>query len=171
MGKAAKITRGGNKKRVNPGRAEAKQKALGAKSHTTSAKEAADARNTLKKKAMAIAGELKSKAQQPYQGASTSVVRMAPRATSSAAKAPPSRPAPAQEKLLCCVTAVDARVIFHPELSRVTLQVWINALKCSYDLKQSACWFLHADLDPSVTLFLSLFPSSATATSASIEVR
>lgn len=77
MGKAAKITRGGNKKRVNPGRAEAKQKALGAKSHTLSAKEAADFRTSLKKKSQAIAGELRQKASKAYQ--QQSVVRMAPR--------------------------------------------------------------------------------------------
>ena len=34
MGKSAKLTRGGNKKRVNVGRQEAKLKAQGAKVHT-----------------------------------------------------------------------------------------------------------------------------------------
>lgn len=72
MGKAAKITRGGNKKRVNPGRAEAKQKALGAKSHTATVKEAAEARKAVGKKSLAIAGALKAKG-------SASIVRMIPR--------------------------------------------------------------------------------------------
>lgn len=90
MGKAAKITRGGNKKRVNPGRAEAKQKALGAKTHATSAKEAAESRLNLKRKSQAIAGELKAKAslQQPE----SSVVRMAPRRPP-----PPTSSAPANK--------------------------------------------------------------------------
>lgn len=35
MGKSAKLTRGGNKKRVNVGRQEAKLKAQGAKPHTS----------------------------------------------------------------------------------------------------------------------------------------
>lgn len=82
MGKAAKITRGGNKSRVNPGRAETKQKALGRKAHVISAKEAADSRLALMKKSQRIAGELRSKAVLSAGTESKqSIVRMTPRMT------------------------------------------------------------------------------------------
>lgn len=79
MGKAAKITRGGNKKRMNPGRAEMKQKALGAKSHGTSAKEAEGRKLALKKKSQRIAEELRLKASSTSVGARQCIVRMASR--------------------------------------------------------------------------------------------
>lgn len=84
MGKAAKITRGGNKKRVNPGRAEAKQKALGVKAHVISAQEALQSRLAHKKKSQAIAAELRNTASSSagavrIGAASSSIVRMAPR--------------------------------------------------------------------------------------------
>ncbi|KAG5486259.1 hypothetical protein LSCM1_07382 [Leishmania martiniquensis] len=92
MGHSAKITRGGNKKRVNQGRLEAKLRAQGAKSHTTSVKEAVEAKRLLKQRAQAIAGELKAKAQangsapiqlqQPSPASTgTPIVRMAPKPT------------------------------------------------------------------------------------------
>lgn len=90
MGHSAKITRGGNKKRVNQGRLEVKLRAQGAKSHTTAVKEAVEARRFLKQRAQAIAGELKAKVQRsgsapsrPEQLCPTnsgpSIVRMAPK--------------------------------------------------------------------------------------------
>ncbi|KAG5511597.1 hypothetical protein GH5_06552 [Leishmania sp. Ghana 2012 LV757] len=90
MGHSAKITRGGNKKRVNQGRLEAKLRAQGAKSHTTTVKESVEAKRLLKQRAQAIAGELKAKAQanghapshqqQPrLANMGTSIVRMAPK--------------------------------------------------------------------------------------------
>lgn len=86
MGTSAKITRGGNKKRVNQGRLEAKMRAQGAKSHTTSVKESVEAKKLLKQRSQAIAGELKAKAQASgaapaARPASTSVgiVRMVPK--------------------------------------------------------------------------------------------
>ncbi|KAG5510975.1 hypothetical protein JKF63_06477 [Porcisia hertigi] len=93
MGHSAKITRGGNKKRVNQGRLEAKLRAQGAKSHTTTVKESVDAKRLLKLRAQAIAVELKAKAQtsgnapsqqqqqqQPHPSSTgTSIVRMAPK--------------------------------------------------------------------------------------------
>ncbi|KAG5507242.1 hypothetical protein JIQ42_06648 [Leishmania sp. Namibia] len=93
MGHSAKITRGGNKKRVNQGRLEAKLRAQGAKSHTTTVKESVEAKRLLKQRAQAIAGELKAKAQANGHAPShqqqeqqprpanmgTSIVRMAPR--------------------------------------------------------------------------------------------
>ncbi|KPI84277.1 putative ATPase subunit 9 [Leptomonas seymouri] len=98
MGSSAKITRGGNKKRVNQGRLEAKLRAQGAKSHTTSVKESVEAKKLLKQRAQAIAGELKAKAQAggstgnaspPHARSASSVgiVRMAPK---PAAKPKPS---------------------------------------------------------------------------------
>ncbi|KEG11595.1 hypothetical protein DQ04_02461100 [Trypanosoma grayi] len=63
MGHSAKITRGGDKTRVNEGRREAKMRAQGAKTHATSAKEALEARRAQKKKSQAIATELRAKAQ------------------------------------------------------------------------------------------------------------
>lgn len=63
MGSSAKITRGGNKKRVNQGRLDAKLRAQGAKSHATNVKESVEAKKLLKQRAQAIAGELKAKAQ------------------------------------------------------------------------------------------------------------
>ncbi|KAK7196611.1 hypothetical protein NESM_000599800 [Novymonas esmeraldas] len=81
MGHSAKITRGGNKKRVNQGRVDAKMKAQGAKTHTTTVKEAVEAKRLLKQRAAAIAGELKAKAQTSGNvGASgAAIVRMAPK--------------------------------------------------------------------------------------------
>ncbi|AYU76294.1 hypothetical protein LDHU3_07.1500:CDS1 [Leishmania donovani] len=90
MGHSAKITRGGNKKRINQGRLEAKLRAQGAKPHTTAVKEAVEARRLLKQRAQAIAGELKAKAQTSGSASSRSqqlrpedsgpsIVRMAPK--------------------------------------------------------------------------------------------
>lgn len=91
MGHSAKITRGGNKKRVNQGRLESKLKAQGAKSHTTTVKESVEAKRLLKQRAQAIAGELKAKVQTGSGGSGTtapsapprpvvgSIVRMAPK--------------------------------------------------------------------------------------------
>ncbi|SYZ63083.1 hypothetical_protein (plasmid) [Leishmania braziliensis MHOM/BR/75/M2904] len=90
MGHSAKITRGGNKARVNQGRLEAKLRAQGAKPHTTTVKESVEAKRLLKHRAQAIAGELKAKAQASSSAPSqeqqlrptstgTSVVRMAPK--------------------------------------------------------------------------------------------
>ncbi|KAG5485293.1 hypothetical protein CUR178_06656 [Leishmania enriettii] len=95
MGHSAKITRGGNKQRVNQGRLEAKLRAQGAKSHTTTVKESVEAKRLLKQRAQAIAGELKAKAkaqtnghapshqqqeQQPrLANMGTPIVRMAPK--------------------------------------------------------------------------------------------
>lgn len=92
MGTSAKITRGGNKKRVNQGRLEAKLRAQGAKSHTTSVKESVEAKKLLKQRAQAIAGELKAKAQAGGSAASasarpttaTGIVRMAPKPAAKA---------------------------------------------------------------------------------------
>lgn len=88
MGHSAKVTRGGNKKRVNQGRLDAKLRAQGAKAHTTSVKESVEARRRLKQRAIAIADELKAKATATsssktgggHVGAGgTPIVRMAPR--------------------------------------------------------------------------------------------
>lgn len=80
MGKAAKITRGGNKNRMNPGRADLKQKALGAKSHAISAKEALGSKMALMKKSQRIAEELRSKAaSSPSEQSKQTIVRMASR--------------------------------------------------------------------------------------------
>ncbi|KPA74231.1 putative ATPase subunit 9 [Leptomonas pyrrhocoris] len=98
MGSSAKITRGGNKKRVNQGRVEAKMRAQGAKSHTTSVKESVEAKKLLKQRAQAIADELKAKARaggaagnaspsQARPSSSGGIVRMAPK---PAAKPKPS---------------------------------------------------------------------------------
>lgn len=97
MGTSAKITRGGNKKRVNQGRLESKMRAQGAKSHTTTVKESVEAKKLLKQRSQAIAGELKAKAQADGAASSSarplttaSVVRMAPKPV---AKSKPSGPA------------------------------------------------------------------------------
>jgi hypothetical protein len=77
MGKSAKLTRGGNKKRVNVGRQEAKLKAQGAKTHVhdkTAKKESADGPKSRK----AISTTLKSLAGQK------SAVKMAPKAPKNA---------------------------------------------------------------------------------------
>lgn len=98
MGSSAKITRGGNKKRVNQGRLEDKLRAQGAKSHTTSVKESVEAKRLLKQRAQAIAGELRAKAQASGAAGSAApstsrpsttagIVRMAPK---PAAKPKPS---------------------------------------------------------------------------------
>lgn len=89
MGSSAKITRGGNKKRVNQGRQEAKLRAQGAKTHTTSIKESVEAKRRLKQRSQAISGELKSRLQSNASMGSSSngsaaggpapIVRMAPR--------------------------------------------------------------------------------------------
>lgn len=86
MGYSAKVTRGGNKKRVNQGRLESKMRAQGAKSHTTTAKESVDARRRLKQRSLAISDELKAKAaastgpKPNHPGSSGApIVRMAPR--------------------------------------------------------------------------------------------
>ncbi|KAH9599882.1 hypothetical protein LSM04_000883 [Trypanosoma melophagium] len=75
MGHSAKITRGGNKARVNQGRQEAKLRAQGAKTHATSAKEAMEAKRAQKKRSKAIATELRSRTQVQ----STPIVTMAPK--------------------------------------------------------------------------------------------
>ncbi|EPY17915.1 hypothetical protein STCU_10321 [Strigomonas culicis] len=74
MGHSAKITRGGNKKRVNQARQEAKQKAQGAKAHTTTVQETMAAKRALKQRSHAIAEQLKAKAGPVGSGP---VVRMA----------------------------------------------------------------------------------------------
>lgn len=78
MGHSAKITRGGNKKRVHQGRAEAKLRAQGAKTHSTSVKEAVDAKRQLKQKSQTIAGELKARAAVQH-GSTEAIVRLAPK--------------------------------------------------------------------------------------------
>ncbi|KAF8289292.1 hypothetical protein TcBrA4_0001810 [Trypanosoma cruzi] len=75
MGRSAKITRGGDKTRVNEGRQEAKLRAQGAKSHATSVKEAVEARRVQKKRSQAIATELRSKT----QAQAAPIVKMAPK--------------------------------------------------------------------------------------------
>ncbi|CCW72187.1 unnamed protein product [Phytomonas sp. Hart1] len=82
MGQSAKITRGGNKKRINQGRLQAKMKAQGGKMHTTSIKESVDAKRLLKLKAQSISDVLKAKTSANLQGQQaqvTSIIRMLPK--------------------------------------------------------------------------------------------
>lgn len=88
MGHSAKITRGGNKQRINQGRLDAKLKAQGAKAHTTTVKESVAAKRALKQKSHAIADELKAKAKQPTSAGTQSIVRMAARPAAPAPAAP-----------------------------------------------------------------------------------
>lgn len=73
MGSSAKATRGGNKKRVNKHRQEAKLKAQGAMKHSMSVKDSVEAKKRLKERSQAISGQLR------MQGQKQTVVRMAPK--------------------------------------------------------------------------------------------
>ncbi|RHW70743.1 hypothetical protein DPX39_080005600 [Trypanosoma brucei equiperdum] len=75
MGHSAKITRGGDKNRVNQGRREAKMRAKGAKHHTVSAKESIEVKRAHKKNTQAIAMELRAKS----KAQSHAIVTMAPK--------------------------------------------------------------------------------------------
>ncbi|CCW65372.1 unnamed protein product [Phytomonas sp. EM1] len=93
MGQSAKITRGGNKKRINQGRLQAKMKAQGAKMHTTLIKESVDAKLLLKRRAQMISDELKAKSSansQQQQDQPTSIVRMVPKPRPNSTSMPPT---------------------------------------------------------------------------------
>lgn len=75
MGKSAKLTRGGNKKRVNVGRQEAKLKAQGGKQHTAS-KDALKAPAESAKKSVESVKKVISETLKQQKG---SIVKMAPK--------------------------------------------------------------------------------------------
>ncbi|CAD2222040.1 hypothetical protein ADEAN_000957900 [Angomonas deanei] len=77
MGHSAKITRGGNKKRINQARRDAKLKAQGVKTHSSSMVEVAATKKALKQRAQALSEQLKKSKSQNKTG--TTVVRMAPK--------------------------------------------------------------------------------------------
>lgn len=82
MGHSAKITRGGNKKRVNQKRQEAKLKAQGAKEHTTSIKDLVDAKRALKERNKSLTAELKAlnkNADNVMSQKQSHIVRMVPK--------------------------------------------------------------------------------------------
>lgn len=99
MGSSAKVTRGGNKKRVNQQRQAAKLRAQGAKAHTTSVKESVEARRRQKQRSMAIASSVKANATPSHStgvGAGAPVVRMTPRVAVPPKAVAPSAPPPPQ---------------------------------------------------------------------------